>query len=74
MHILDKTRAKREGIHAVAGRHKVEKPWALGSCGYKDVLACDIFDYTEWRKNNLFQCETVDPLCDQIEQFQKSQS
>ena len=30
----------------------------------------DTFDYTEWRKNNLFQGETVDSLCDQIEQFQ----
>ena len=31
----------------------------------------DTFDYTEWRKLNLFQGETVDSLCDQIEQFQK---
>ena len=30
------------------------------------------FDYTEWRKNNLFQDETVDSLCDQIERFQRA--
>ena len=30
----------------------------------------DTFDYTEWRKNNLFQGETVDSLYDQIERFQ----
>ena len=34
------------------------------------LLNRDTFDYTEWRKNNLFQGETVDSLCDQIEQFQ----
>ena len=34
------------------------------------LLNRDTFDYTEWRKNNLFQNETVDSLCDQIEQFQ----
>lgn len=33
----------------------------------------DTFDYTEWRKNNLFQGETVDSLCDQIERFQGAQ-
>ena len=38
------------------------------------LLNRDTFDYTEWRKNNLFQGETVDSLCDQIEQFQKSQA
>ena len=37
------------------------------------LLNRDTFDYTEWRKNNLFQGETVDSLCDQIEQFQESQ-
>ena len=35
------------------------------------LLNRDTFDYTEWRKLNLFQGETVDSLCDQIEQFQK---
>ena len=34
------------------------------------LLNRDAFDYTEWRKNNLFQGETVDSLCDQIERFQ----
>ena len=34
------------------------------------LLNRDTFDYTEWRKNDLFQNETVDSLCDQIEQFQ----
>jgi hypothetical protein len=38
------------------------------------LLNRDTFDYTEWRKNNLFQGETVDSLCDQIEQFQESQA
>ena len=36
------------------------------------LLNRDTFDYTEWRKNNLFQNETVDSLCDQIEQFQQA--
>ncbi len=36
------------------------------------LLNRDTFDYTEWRKNNLFQNETVDSLCDQIEQFQQT--
>ena len=34
------------------------------------LLNRDTFDYTEWRRNNLFQGETVDSLCDQIERFQ----
>ena len=34
------------------------------------LLNRDTFDYTEWRKNNLFQGETVDSLCDKIEVFQ----
>ena len=38
------------------------------------LLNRDTFDYTEWRKNNLFQGETVDSLCDQIDQFQESQA
>ena len=36
------------------------------------LLNRDTFDYTEWRKNNLFQGETVDSLCDQIERFQRA--
>ena len=36
------------------------------------LLNRDTFDYTEWRKDNLFQNETVDSLCDQIEQFQQT--
>ena len=39
MHNSDEMRAKRGEIHAVARRHKAEKPWALGPCGYKEVLA-----------------------------------
>ena len=35
------------------------------------LLNRDTFDYTEWRKLNLFQGETVDSLCDQIEQYQR---
>lgn len=30
----------------------------------------DVFDYTEWRRRNLFQGETVDSLCNQIEKEQ----
>lgn len=47
----------------------------LDNCCYNrpfdDQSQGDTFDYTEWRKLNLFQGETVDSLCDQIEQFQK---
>ena len=38
------------------------------------LLSRDTFDYTEWRKDNLFQGETVDSLCDQIEQFQSAKA
>jgi len=34
------------------------------------LLNRDTFDYTEWRKTNLCQGETVDFLCDQIKVFQ----
>lgn len=36
------------------------------------LLNRDTFDYTEWRKDNLFLGESVDSLCDQIERFQGS--
>ena len=36
------------------------------------LLNRDTFDYTEWRRNNLFQGESVDSLCDEIEAFQTS--
>ena len=36
------------------------------------LLNRDTFDYTEWRRNNLFQGESVDSLCDKIEAFQAS--
>ena len=38
------------------------------------LLNRDTFDYTEWRKDNLFQGETVDSLCDQIEQSQAAKA
>ena len=38
------------------------------------LLNRDTFDYTEWRKSNLFQGETVDSLCDQIERLQSARS
>ena len=38
------------------------------------LLNRDTFDYTEWRKDNLFQGETVDSLCDQIERFQAAKA
>lgn len=36
------------------------------------LLSRDTFDYTEWRKDNLFKGETVDSLCDKIEAFQSN--
>ena len=38
------------------------------------LLNRDTFDYTEWRKENLFQGETVDSLYDKIERFQATKS
>ena len=38
------------------------------------LLNRDTFDYTEWRKDNLFQGETVDSLCDKIERFQATKA
>ena len=38
------------------------------------LLNRDAFDYTEWRKHNLFQGETVDSLCDQLERFQATKA
>ena len=38
------------------------------------LLNRDTFDYTEWRKNNLLQGETVDSLCDKIEVFQANRN
>lgn len=33
------------------------------------LLRQDVFDYTEWRKDNLFPSETVDSLYDMIKAF-----
>ena len=38
------------------------------------LLNRDTFDYTEWRKNNLLQGETVDSLCDKIKVFQANRN
>ena len=38
------------------------------------LLNRDTFDYTEWRKTNLFQGKTVDSLCDKIESFQANRN
>jgi hypothetical protein len=38
------------------------------------LLNRDTFDYTEWRKTNLSQEETVDSLCDKIEVFQATRN
>ena len=38
------------------------------------LLNRDTFDYTEWRKTNLRQGETVDSLYDQIEVFQANRN
>ena len=38
------------------------------------LLNRDTFDYTEWRKTNLCQEETVDSLCDQIEVFRATRN
>ena len=37
------------------------------------LLNRDAFDYTEWRKDNLFPGETVDSLCEKIKEFQSAQ-
>ena len=38
------------------------------------LLNRDTFDYTEWRKTNLCQEETVDSLCDKIQAFQANRN
>ena len=39
MHILDEIRAKRGQINVIARKHKAEKLWRFGYCGYKEVAA-----------------------------------
>ena len=46
---------------------------AFISAGFVMLLNRDTFDYTEWRKDNLFPGETVDSLCGKIEEFQAAQ-
>ena len=36
MCMLDEIRAKRDGIYAIARRHKAEKLWVFGSCARKE--------------------------------------
>ena len=36
MCMLDKIRAKRDEIYAIARRHKAEKLWVFGSCARKE--------------------------------------
>ena len=36
------------------------------------LLNRDTFDYTEWRRKNLYQGQSVDSVCDEIEAFQAS--
>ena len=36
MCILDKIRAKRDEIYAIARKHKVEKLWVFGSCAREE--------------------------------------
>ena len=37
MCMLDKIRAKRDEIYAIARRHKAEKLWVFGSCARKEA-------------------------------------
>ena len=39
MYILDEMCAKREGVYAIAKRHKAEMLWVFGSCVRKEVTA-----------------------------------
>ena len=39
MCMLDKIRAKRDEIYAIARKHKAEKLWVFGSCARKEVSA-----------------------------------
>ena len=39
MYILDEMCAKREGVYAIARRHKAEKLWVFGSCARREVPA-----------------------------------
>ena len=41
MCMFDEIRAKRDGIYAVARRHKAEKPWVFGSCARKGQYGDD---------------------------------
>ncbi len=34
--MLDEIRAKRDGIYAIARRHKAEKLWGFGSCARRE--------------------------------------
>ena len=43
MCMLDKIRAKRDGIYAIVRRRKAEKLWVFGSCARKEErLDCDV--------------------------------
>ena len=35
---------------------------------------CDTFDYTEWRKDNLFPDETVDSLFEKIKAYEEQEA
>ena len=37
MCMMDKIRAKRDEIYAIARKHKAEKLWVFGSCAKKEV-------------------------------------
>ena len=39
MCMLDEIKARRDEIYAIAGRHKAEKLWVLGSCARKEEAA-----------------------------------
>ena len=36
MCMMDEIAAKRDGIHAIAKKHKAEKLWVFGSCARKE--------------------------------------
>ena len=38
---------------------------------FVSIVNRERFDYTEWRKDNLFVDDTVDALCDKIRDFER---
>ena len=45
MYMLDKIRARRDEIYAVARRHKAERLWVFGSCARREERADSDVDF-----------------------------